>query len=155
MQSLVPWSHFHEWVKQATADLQRVSTESLTHRHSPRFRDSPTASKNVSTWHRCRPVRQNRRFGSRNWDWTAQGQLDDDAEAAWIATLAERLEQTVWVEGPELELIPYIGGTARWHTSESRRGMDRSSAPTSCAVQQRGSLVLFRRSWGARFVVRT
>ena len=38
-------------------------------------------------------------------------QLDDDAEAACDPTLAERLEQTVWVEGPELELIPYIGGT--------------------------------------------
>src|SRR5262249_18028557 len=25
MQSLVPWSHLHEWVKQKTADLQRLS----------------------------------------------------------------------------------------------------------------------------------
>src|SRR5262249_60671776 len=39
MQSLIPWSHLHEWVKQKTADLQRLSAEATT---AAPFSDLPT-----------------------------------------------------------------------------------------------------------------
>ena len=112
MQSLVPWSHFHEWVKQATADLQRVSTEitdAPPFATVPRLADSIEERLNMASLPSGTPERK---------AWLTQlglelrrVQLDDDVETAWIASLAARLEQTVWVEGPELELIPYIGGT--------------------------------------------
>ncbi|HKY20395.1 MAG TPA: ATP-binding protein [Vicinamibacterales bacterium] len=112
MQSLVPWSHLHEWVKQATADLQRVSTEIADgppFAAIPRLAESIEERLNMALLVVGTPERKT---------WLTQlgvelrrVQLDDGAEVAWIATLAERLEQTVWVEGPELELVPYIGGT--------------------------------------------
>ena len=112
MQSLVPWSHFHEWVKQATADLQRVSTEITD---APPFAAVPLLADSIEE--RLNMVSLPPGTPERKIWLTQLGlelrrvQLEDDAEAASIATLAERLEQTVWVEGPELELIPYIGGT--------------------------------------------
>jgi hypothetical protein len=112
MQSLVPWSHLYEWVKQATADLQRVSTEiadAPPFDTIPRLADSIEERLNKELLLPGSPERKTwlTQFGAE----LRRVQLDDDAEAASIAKLAERLEQTVWVEGPELELIPYIGGT--------------------------------------------
>lgn len=112
MQTLVPWSHFHEWVKQATADLQRLGaeiTDAAPFVGLQRLVDSVEDRLEVSSLFPGTPQRKPwlNRLGSE----LRRIELDDEAEVARIRTLAARLQDTLWLEGPELEMIPYIGGT--------------------------------------------
>lgn len=112
MQTLVPWSHLHEWVKQKTADFQRLPTDVTE--ASP-FADLPHLGGHIEDrFHR------NLLFSERpeKKPWLNQLGielrriiLDDEVETARIQALATDLAETVWQIAPELELVPYIGGT--------------------------------------------
>lgn len=112
MQSLVPWSHFHDWVKQATADLQRLGAE-ITDVHPfadlRRLADSVEDRLELVSLFPGTPQRKPwlNQLGSE----LRRIELDDNVEVERIRALAARLQDTVWLEGPELEMIPYIGGT--------------------------------------------
>lgn len=112
MQTLVAWSHLHEWVKQKTADFQRLPTD-ITEA-SP-FTDLPHLSGHIEDrFHR------NLLFTKRaeKKSWLSQLGiefrriiLDDDTDTARIRALADDLAETMWQIAPGLELVPYIGGT--------------------------------------------
>ena len=111
MQTLVPWSHLHESVKQKTADLQRLPVE-IT--EAPPFSGLPHLASNIEErFHR------NPRLTERpaRWPWLNQLgaelkriELDDEAETDHIRARAAELADTVWQTSPGLEIIPYIGG---------------------------------------------
>src|SRR3546814_4380225 len=74
MQSLVPWAHLHQWVKQKTADLQRLPAEVT---NNPPFSGLPALAGHVEErLHR---------------DLLSAGQAE---KKEWLATLgAERSEE--------------------------------------------------------------
>lgn len=112
MQSLIAWSHLYEWVKQKTANLRFLSSE--TSKAPPFTVLLPLASVIKDCLHR---------------DLTAKGQskrkpwlvtlgeelcrieLEDGGETARIRELANELANTEWLDTPGLEIIPYIDGT--------------------------------------------
>ncbi|AME28690.1 sacsin N-terminal ATP-binding-like domain-containing protein [Burkholderia sp. PAMC 26561] len=112
MQSLVPWSHLHEWVKQQTADFQRLPAEltnalpfvaipHLVSRIEDRFHRSPLCSGqperkawlNVLGAELCRI------------------ELDNESDTTRVRALAAELAKSAWQTAPGLEIIPYIDGT--------------------------------------------
>jgi len=95
MQTLVPWSHLHQWVKQKTADLQKLPTEMT---EMPPFSDlSPLAVHIEERFHR-----KNVQLGKEEQrDWLRQLgtdlqriDLEDEAEKIRIRSLASDLAQT-------------------------------------------------------------
>lgn len=109
MQSLVPWSHLHEWVKQKTADMQRLPAEVT---ETPPFSDLPRLASHIEDrFHQnpmlaSHPVRR---------EWLNQLgtdlqriQLDDENETERVKALASDLSETMWQTTPGLEIIPYI-----------------------------------------------
>lgn len=111
MQSLIPWSHLHGWVKQKTADFKRLSGELLQispfsevstlanqidnrFHHEPSFINSPVKRE----WLNC--------FGEN----ICRIELDDEENTSRIRSLAADLAETMWQETPGLETIPYING---------------------------------------------
>ena len=111
MQTLVPWSHLHESVKQKTADLQRLPVE-IT--EAPPFSGLPHLASHIEErFHRNpllteRPARRpwlNQLGAELKWI-----ELDDEAETDHIRARAAELADTVWQISPGLEIIPYIGG---------------------------------------------
>lgn len=112
MQPLVPWSHLHEWVKQKTADFQRLPieiTEALP------FCDVPTLSSRIEERFLRSPHSTNQQE-RKSW-LTLIGvelcriDLDDRAETTRIRGLAADLVETGWQTTPGLEIVPYIDGT--------------------------------------------
>jgi len=111
MQTLVPWSHLHESVKQKTADLQRLPVE-IT--EAPPFSGLPHLASNIEErFHRNpllteRPARRPwlNQLGAE----LKRIELDDEAETDHIRARAAELADTVWQTSPGLEIIPYIGG---------------------------------------------
>jgi hypothetical protein len=110
MQSLVPWSHLHEWVKQKTADL-RLPIEitqaapfsdlnQLAGRIEDRFHRSPSL---IDLPVKCIWLNQ---LGSE----LKRIELEDEGETTQIRTLATAMATTVWCTTPRLEIIPYIDG---------------------------------------------
>ncbi|MBI2800241.1 MAG: ATP-binding protein [Gammaproteobacteria bacterium] len=112
MQSLILWRHLHQWVKQKTADLQRLPAESTS---NPPFLKLPPLSAHVEERFQKNPiftgppVRKEwlHIFGAE----LRRVELDADEETLRVRTLAESLAETDWIETPGLEIIPYIGGT--------------------------------------------
>lgn len=111
MQSLVAYTHLHEWVKQKTADLQRLASEVLE--SAPFSGLVPLAGKIEDRFHRNTPqvVQPERRA------WLSQLgsdleriELDDEAEKDRIRTLAAQLARTSWQTTALLEIIPYMDG---------------------------------------------
>ena len=111
-QSRTPWQHLHRWVKQKTADLQRLSPEGAA---NPPFSHLPTLAI-------CLEDRFNRntlftgRSATNAWLTTlgedlCRIELDTDESTQRVRVLAARLAKTKWHEMPLLELIPYIDGT--------------------------------------------
>ena len=110
MQSLVPWGHLHEWVKQKTADLQRLSAESSG---KPPFSELPVLATHIEDRF-VRPTHGGR-LERRPWlnelgSGLRRIRSDDNAEAERIRTLAGLLSETEWQSARELEIIPYIDG---------------------------------------------
>jgi hypothetical protein len=111
MQSLTPWSHLHPWVRQQTADLQRLpadvsasepfaSLSALSSRIDERIPENLTATRP--------PVEKDwlHTFGAA----LRRIALDDEVETQRVRTLAERLAATRWCEVLEIQVIPYIDG---------------------------------------------
>ncbi len=112
MQSLIPWSHLHEWAKQKTADFQRLPVEvtgvlpfaglpALVTRLEERFHRDPQLKSEPE---------------ERTWLTTVGTELcrvdlDTLAETDRVRTLAKDLAATLWHRAPKLEIIPYIDGT--------------------------------------------
>lgn len=112
MQSLVPWSHLHPWVKQKTADFQRVPSEITT---GPPFSTLPLLAAQIEERFHRTPLFTGR---PEKKEWLhALGaglrriELDVEEETTRVRGLAERLTATGWVETPSLEIVPYIDGT--------------------------------------------
>jgi hypothetical protein len=112
MQTLVPWSHLHQWVKQKTADCQRLPGEITEER--PFSALAPLASRIEERFHYS-PYLQDH---PEHKPWLSQVgvelcriALDDEAETTRVRTLAAKLAETVWQTTSELEIIPYIDGT--------------------------------------------
>lgn len=110
MQTLVRWSHLHEWVKRKTADFQRLSGETV---QAPPFSALLVLSELVEE-----------RFNQPSLDgvddrraWlTAFGtqlgriELADAAETERVRTLSDAIAATSWVQSSKLEVIPYLDG---------------------------------------------
>ena len=118
MQSLVPWSHLHEWVKKQTADLQKLPVEVTD---NPPFSQLPTLATRVeerlqdSLLPACKPVKK-------GWLTTFAAELvradfDTEEETERIRRLADRLARTRWCATSQIRTTPYIegkpAGTAR------------------------------------------
>jgi hypothetical protein len=111
MQSLVRYSHLHEWVKQKTADLQLLPVEVAG--MLPFSLLSPLATQIDEQFHKASNLFEAHTQPA----WLCQlgedlNRLDDDgqSETAEIRVLAASLAITVWQTVPGLELLPYIGG---------------------------------------------
>lgn len=111
MQTLFRWSHLHEWVKRKTADLQRLSGETV---QAPPFSALPALSDLVDE-HFNQPSLLAGIEDRRAW-LTAFGtqlgriELADAAETERVRALAEAIAATSWVQTPKLEVIPYLDG---------------------------------------------
>lgn len=111
MQSLVAWSHLHEWVKQRTADLQRLPVE--TTEAAPFSALPPLAAYIEDRFHHTvvptsaalHPAWLNQ-LGLE----LRRIELDDQPEMDRIRKLAADLAVTAWQIAPGLEIIPYIEG---------------------------------------------
>jgi hypothetical protein len=111
MQSLIKWSHLHEWVKQNTADFRNLTGELL--QVSPFSEFSTLANQIENRFH------QDSSFigspGKREWlnrfgEDICRIVLDDKDNTSRIRSLAADMSETVWQKTPGLETIPYIDG---------------------------------------------
>ena len=111
-QSRTPWQHLHQWVKQKTADLQRLPPEMTGN----------SALSHLPTLTMCLEERLNRntlftgRGVTKTWLTTlgaelCRMELDTDENTQHVRALAGKLAKTRWREIPVLEIIPYINGT--------------------------------------------
>jgi len=112
MQSLIPWRHLHQWVKQKTADLQRLPNEVTSNQP---FSDLPPLSLNIEERFQKNSIFTGQP-ASKEWLQTFGAELrrvdlDSEQETQRVRTLAESLAKTLWIETPGLEIIPFIGGT--------------------------------------------
>ena len=111
MQSLIPWSHLHEWVKQKTADFRILTVEFM---QEPPFSDfSILATKIENHFHQDPSFLSNP--GKREWlnrfgEDICRIVLDDEDNTSRIKSLASDIAETVWQKTPGLETIPYIDG---------------------------------------------
>lgn len=112
MQSLTRWQHLHPWVKNATADLQRLHGEVASSRP---FSALPTLASVVEDRLR-QDLTCNAPAEKRAWMTVLGTELcrvvrDRDEETQRVRSLGERLAHTGWQSGTDLEIIPYIDGT--------------------------------------------
>lgn len=112
MQSLVPWRHLHQWVKQRTADLQRLSGESTS---NPPFSNLPPLAAHIEERFQHDPLFTGEPL-KKDWLRTLGAELcriefDSEGETDRVRALADTLAKTQWLETPGLEIIPYIDGT--------------------------------------------
>ena len=112
MQSLVPWMHLHQWVKQKTADLRSLRTEMTS--TSPFSVMPPLAGRIEERIHRnslvgARPEKKEwlTTFGTE----LRRVEFDKEEDTQRIRALAETLARTNWHVTLGLESIPYIDGT--------------------------------------------
>ena len=111
MQTLIPWRHLHQWVKQKTADLQQLPPKVT---EMPPFADLPALAAHVEE----RFHRKNMHAGNREErGWLRQLgaelqriKLDDEDETGRIRGLASALAMTSWLTTGDLEITPYIDG---------------------------------------------
>jgi hypothetical protein len=112
MQSLTPWRHLHQWVKQKTADLQRLLGETTS---NPPFSELPSLSTQISEQFQKhsiftgKPIEKVwlRALGTE----LLRIELDSEEDTQRVRSLAKSLANTLWIETEGLEIIPYIGGT--------------------------------------------
>lgn len=118
MQTLVPWKHLHNWIKDQTADFQRLSIE-VSNEYP--FCNLPSLARAIEDRFHKKPFTANC-SGHKAWlnivgAELARIELDDNVEKCRIRDLATKLAETEWQIAPGLEIIPYIdeipAGTAR------------------------------------------
>lgn len=111
MQSLTPWSHLHEWVKQKTADLQRLPAE-IT--EAPQFSRLAHLASRVQDRFAAPPLfavpHERKAWLNQLGLELRRVKLDDEDETGRVRTLAADLAETVWQTTAELEIIPYLDG---------------------------------------------
>ncbi len=112
MQSLIPWRHLHQWVKQKTADLQRLTGEVTD---NPPFSEKPLLAAHVEERFQNDPLFAGQPL-EKDWLQTLGAELcrvefDSEEETHRVRILAYSLARTSWLETPGLEIIPYIEGT--------------------------------------------
>ncbi len=112
MQSLIPWRHLHQWVKQRTADLQRLPGEATG--NPPFSALSPLSTQIEERFQKTplfagQPVRKEwlRTFGAE----LCRVEFDTEDETQRVRALAEPLAKIDWLEMAGLEIISYIDGT--------------------------------------------
>jgi hypothetical protein len=111
MRTLVTWSHLHQWVKQTTADFQRLPAEFT---ESPPFSDITTLASRIEDSFDSEQIV----LGCADHKpWTRQLgielsrlMLDDEDEQHRIRDLGADLAASQWQEVRTLEIIPYIDG---------------------------------------------
>ncbi len=111
MRTLIPWSNLHQWVKQATADFQKLSSE-LT--DFPPFSDIPSLASRIEEHFDLDQIVNDH---SKQKPWiqqfgkdVARIQLEDKEEECRIRKLGSDLAVSCWQKVQELEVIPYIDG---------------------------------------------
>jgi hypothetical protein len=112
MRTLISWGHLHQWVKQATADFQKLPSD-LT--ENPPFSDFPSLSSKIENrFDRQRLILKSaeekpwlKQFGVE----LTRIKLDDNDQQIRIRKLGFDLAESGWQETQELEVIPYIDGT--------------------------------------------
>jgi len=111
MQSLLPWKHLHQSIKDSTADLQRLPAE--TANQQP-FSDLPLLAVHIEE----RLDRDSGAIGKpQRKEWlTVLGEhlcrieLESEDQAMLIRSLGDRLARTLWHEAKGLKIIPYVKG---------------------------------------------
>ena len=111
MQSLIPWRHLHQWVKQQTADLQHLPAETIG--DSPFSQLPPLAAHVKEQFRRDLPLSGE----AATKEWLAvlghelrRVEFDSEDDTRRVRCLADSLARTEWRETPDLEIIPYING---------------------------------------------
>ena len=111
MRTLFPWSNLHHWVKKATADFQKLSSDltdfqpfSDMQSLASRIDDHFELDRIVLGQSEQKPWIQ--QFGTD----VARIQLEDNEEESRIRKLGSDLAESLWQQVSELELIPYIDG---------------------------------------------
>lgn len=112
MQTLVPWRNLFRPIKQKTADLQKLSSETCG--QYP-FAEVPTLASSIEDRFENEIV-DLKQMLSKPWigalgDGLARIVLDDDIEARQIRALGLRLAATRWCVVATLKTTPYIEGT--------------------------------------------
>jgi hypothetical protein len=111
MQTLIPWKHLHELVKQKTGDFHKLSGELI--------QDSPFSNISVLANQIDDRFHKNPSFIScperREWlncfgEDICRIVLDDEDGTLRIRSLASELKETMWQKTPGLEIISYIDG---------------------------------------------
>jgi hypothetical protein len=112
MQSLTEYSHLHEWVKQKTADLQRLGVETI---EADPFNSLPPLASKIEERLHSGPLF---RGTATRKAWLTQFGMDlcrvelgDERDTQRIRKLASVLAETKWQPMPGLQVIPYLGGT--------------------------------------------
>jgi hypothetical protein len=111
MQSLVPWSHLHQWVKRQTADFQRLASDVVG---NPAFSSLSPLARHLEDRLQT-GIRGTGNPSSRDWltEFGTQMQrvvVDTEDEKKRVRAEAERLARTLWVQAPGLRSEPYIDG---------------------------------------------
>ncbi len=111
MRTLIPWSSLHPWVKQATADFQKLSSD-LTD-FQP-FSDIPSLASRIDDHFELDKIVPGQ---SEQKPWVQQFgtdiariQLEDKDDEERIRKLGSDLAESCWQQVSELEVIPYIDG---------------------------------------------
>lgn len=112
MQSLVPWSHLHQGVKQKTADLQRILGEVAG---NPPFADVPLLATQIEE-HVQDKLHSSEQTTENEWLHAfaaelCRVELDSDSATQRVRALAHTLARTALRQVSKLEIIPYINGT--------------------------------------------
>lgn len=110
MQSLIPWTNFHDWVKAETANLKMLNAELI---REPPFVSWPSLARQVEK--RLEKPPKPGRSMALAW---LQGLgkiltricLEDDNQTVRIRTLAARLAETEGQQVEILRVIPYLNG---------------------------------------------
>lgn len=144
MQSLIAWSHLHQWVKQSTADFQKLPTDVTT---TPPFSQLPPLAGQIEE--KLHGSHQEGLAEEREWmkelgSGLRRIKFEDEEETIRVRQSATQLAKTVWTTSHGLEVIAFIDGKpagtprradAVWlgHTLYAQ---DRSSARLAKAVAQ-------------------
>lgn len=111
MQSLLPWGHLHEGIKQRTADFQRLPIEVTS---APPFSELLPLAAVIEE----QPQYEEAIGSVEHLPWlTTLGELiaridrEDPKEAEQLRALGTRLKETHWQTVRGLQTIPYIDGT--------------------------------------------
>jgi hypothetical protein len=111
MQTLIPWKHLHEWVKQKTGDFQYLTVELI---QDPPFSDISVLANQIEDRFHKNPsfisCPKRREWLNRFGEDVCRILLDNEDDTLHIRSLASELGETMWQKTPGLEIIPYIDG---------------------------------------------